>query len=297
MGILQEFPCADAVLNLKYLEDRTNIGSAIIGHQRMRVLLLCFISIIFWAYILSPCFAVENLLWSKSRDLLPVCKQYETASCVDCLQNNDKSRNITYNYCTDPSFCFLVRYNKSCEVSCKGDVVSEENDSQCPADNSISVAGYVVSFVFLVLCPVCLIFGCCYVCVVRCQNSSRNKIAADGPTVELQPIPLPLLQVYHPDAQNDGQQVVAQIQTYPRSQHYVQPAPQLGFVFAEARIDDGGVAASGSMPYSSSNGDQGGDAYRGSYSPVVASATAVPLNPWVQQRGPPSATGQRTFYG
>lgn len=148
-------------------------------------------------------------------------------------------------WCTKPEFCFLEDGSENAETcldKCSGGYYVDGELGKCD-DSAYTVGAVIVSFMLLVLCPLCLACGCCYVMVVRCRNMVDNKIAADNTAAVFggSSVPIPLLQVYRTeeDAQMQSQAHM-QVLVQPSSSGRHIPAVDIGheasFVLAEARV-------------------------------------------------------------
>ncbi|RYH05121.1 hypothetical protein EON65_45610 [archaeon] len=103
------------------------------------------------------------------------------ASCGTCL-----SHNMNNTWCSTNSFCFSNENATSataCRDNCGDDsklITSSDDCKEVP----INIAAIIFSFILLVFCPMCLISGCIYVVVLRCQG--KNKVAVEP----YQPLPV-----------------------------------------------------------------------------------------------------------
>lgn len=171
--------------------------------------------------------------------LSTTCSTSGPINCYDCLAaNNDTTQLGNYTWCTKPEFCFLMdgsENGNTCFKKCFGGYYRDGKSARCD-DSNYTIGAVIVSFVLLVICPLCLACGCCYVIVIRCRNLVENKVAADNEIIAFagSSVPIPLLQVYQ------GNEAVPQ-QSPAGNSRALRTAGQeeASFVFAEARVAAG----------------------------------------------------------
>lgn len=178
----------------------------------------------------------------KSLDL--VCETIAYHDCFECLDANNNVSHGNYTWCTKPNFCFLMDGSENandCTIECSGEWYGSGEVGKCD-DSTYAVGALIVSFILLVLCPLCLTCGCCYVIVVRCRNMVDNKIAADNSIATFSAgggsVPIPLLQVYQgeDDAMHCMPASTGASTSSSRNYNTVRQLDVSGFVLAEARV-------------------------------------------------------------
>lgn len=109
--------------------------------------------------------------------------------CGTCL--NSTSDNF---WCSNPQFCFLNSSSEnylSCSSKCNGNLLTSADKSSCNQIN-YPMGVIVVSFIIMILCPLCILCGCVYVVVMRCRFLTINKVGIAPQEVES----IPMQQVY-----------------------------------------------------------------------------------------------------
>mmetsp|Transcript_102776 Transcript_102776/g.201562 ORF Transcript_102776/g.201562 Transcript_102776/m.201562 type:complete len:210 (+) Transcript_102776:223-852(+) len=187
---------------------------------------------------LLSCFLLSLLKYSLSDP----CVASPISNCAECTAQNS-TRNESFAWCTNPKFCFAFETQSPCLTLCSGGYNKEGQSAQC---DDVSTQSTISAMLLLIGCPFCLVGGCLYLTVQRLRNAALNKVSVefDGRTPPVQQTrPIPLLQVYTPNTENQQSFIDQEHRLFGTSTDC-----ESGVVYAQATVAQAN-AYSGEIPF------------------------------------------------
>jgi hypothetical protein len=121
-----------------------------------------------------------------------MCQKFSASSCLACL-NTASNITLKYFWCSKPGFCYeglthpLNSTGSPCQSMCPIGVVYSSTDSNYKSECDsldLDVQSLIVTFVILIVCPLCVVTGCLYVVLYRCRMLVLNKVEPNSESEE-----------------------------------------------------------------------------------------------------------------